>query len=146
MYSALGMRLIRMKPGEHDLHAAYVSHLSHISSFVLANTVLAKETDETAIFDLAGGGFESTVRLAKSSPETWASIFLQNRANVLRAVEDYIEHLCDFHRAVRNGSGQEMKALMANANRIRPVLGAMRSGGKRRAAAGKKAERGRKDR
>jgi prephenate dehydrogenase len=79
MYQALNMRLIYMGAAEHDLHAAYVSHLSHISSFVLANTILAKEKDVNTIFDLASGGFESTVRLAKSSPLMWTPIFEENQ-------------------------------------------------------------------
>ncbi len=128
MYTALGMRLIRMNPDEHDLHVAYVSHLSHISSFVLANTVITKETDTSAIFNLAGGGFASTVRLAKSSPETWASVFIQNRAYVLRAVEDYMAHLREFRRAIVAQDEKGMKKLMLKANRIRRVLKNMDSG------------------
>lgn len=133
MYAALGMRLIRMGPDEHDLHVAYVSHLSHISSFVLANTVITKETDTSAIFNLAGGGFASTVRLAKSSPETWTSVFVENRAYVLQAVEDYIGHLREFRRAIIARDEMHMKRLMSKANRIRRVLKNMDSKLKRRA-------------
>lgn len=122
MYQALEMRLIYMPSNDHDLHVAYVSHLSHISSFVLANTVLAKEQNATTIFDLAGGGFESTVRLAKSSPAMWEPIFEQNRENVTEALEAYIEQLKAFHYAMANGQSDKTKALMENANRIRPVL------------------------
>jgi prephenate dehydrogenase len=128
MYAALGMRLVRMNPDEHDLHVAYVSHLSHISSFVLANTVITKETDSSAIFNLAGGGFASTVRLAKSSPETWASIFTQNRAYVLQAIDDYMAHLREFRRAIVARDETNMKKLMLKANRIRRVLKNMDAG------------------
>ncbi|MGK5090312.1 prephenate dehydrogenase [Bdellovibrionota bacterium FG-2] len=122
MYEILGMRLLRMDSSEHDLHAAYVSHLSHITSFVLANTVLAKEQNVNTIFDLAGGGFESTVRLAKSSPEMWEPIFEQNRENIIHALESYIEHFQNFHRTLVEHAPAETRQLMADANRIRRVL------------------------
>jgi prephenate dehydrogenase len=122
MYRALKMRLVRMGSTEHDLHAAYVSHLSHISSFVLANTVLDKEKDVDTIFDLASGGFESTVRLAKSSPDMWTPIFEQNRGSVVEALEAYIGHLTRFRDSLANGKLDETRRLMENANRIRGVL------------------------
>ncbi|MDH4468114.1 MAG: prephenate dehydrogenase [Bacteriovoracaceae bacterium] len=122
MYETLGMRLISMNANDHDLHVAYVSHLSHISSFLLANTVLAKERDEKKIFDLASGGFESTVRLAKSSPEMWAPIFEQNQVPITRALGDYIELLKEFHTQLSKGNFDYLKNKMQQANEIRRVL------------------------
>ena len=89
LYGALGMPLVSMEPEEHDLHTAYVSHISHITSFALALTVLEKEREEQHIFDLAGGGFESTVRLAKSAPRTWVPILLRNKYNVLDVLREH---------------------------------------------------------
>jgi prephenate dehydrogenase len=117
-----------MSSSEHDLKVAFVSHLSHISSFALANVVLDKEKNVNTIFDLAGGGFESTVRLAKSSPEMWLPIFDQNRDHVLDALDGYIEHLYRFREGIAALGGpnsaekQECLALMRNANQIRRVL------------------------
>ena len=126
LYRCLDMRLVYMSDSEHDLHAAYVSHLSHISAFVLANTVLDKEKYvENTIFDLAGGGFESTVRLAKSSPEMWADIFNQNRANVLDALENYIAQLQNFRLSLQEQNPTQLKDLLVNANQIRAVLAQM---------------------
>ena len=122
MYQVLKMRTIFMTSVEHDLHAAYVSHLSHISSFVLANAVLDKERDTNAIFDLASGGFESTVRLAKSSADMWTPIFEQNRGNVVQALDAYIEHLQKFKKSIVDGRFDETRGLMENANKIRRVL------------------------
>jgi prephenate dehydrogenase len=121
-YHALGMRLIHMNSSEHDLHAAYVSHLSHISSFVLANTVLDKEKDVDAIFNLASGGFESTVRLAKSSPEMWAPIFEQNQIFVTEALGAYIERLQLFQKSLIQKNYPETKKYMQHANEITRVL------------------------
>lgn len=122
MYAALKMRVIFMTPSEHDIHTAYVSHLSHISSFVLANTVLEKEMNVETIFDLAGGGFESTVRLAKSSPEMWGPIFQQNQENIAEALGIYIRQLKEFHKALVDGDSEYTKKTMEDANRIRRVL------------------------
>jgi prephenate dehydrogenase len=122
MYERLGMRLVRMGAAEHDLHVAYVSHLSHVSSFVLAGTVLAKERNAATIFDLASGGFESTVRLAKSSPGMWGPIFEQNQDNVVAALDDYIGQLQEFRQALAGRRWDEARRLMTEANRIRPVL------------------------
>jgi prephenate dehydrogenase len=127
MYQVLGMRQTALSPAEHDLHAAYVSHLSHISSFVLANTVLAEEKNANTIFDLAGGGFESTVRLAKSSPEMWGPIFEENHSNVCAALESYISHLQGFHGALKSKNFSETRHLMEKANSIRRVLADIRS-------------------
>lgn len=122
LYRCLDMRLISMSAAEHDLHVAYVSHLSHISSFVLANTVLDKEKDVTTIFDLAGGGFASTVRLGKSSPDMWTPIFEQNRENVINALSAYIEHLTQFHWSLKEGRFDVTREMMENANQVRRVL------------------------
>ena len=89
----LEMKIIYMDPKVHDQHISYVSHLSHITSFILAKTVIEKEIDEKNIFDLAGSGFESTVRLAKSSPEMWSPIFLQNKNYIIEALSEYINNL-----------------------------------------------------
>ena len=98
IYRKIGMPIKYMSSEEQDTHTAYVSHISHITSFALALTVLEKEREEGHIFDLAGGGFESTVRLAKSSPETWAPIFMQNKYNVLDVLREHIHKLQIFRR------------------------------------------------
>jgi prephenate dehydrogenase len=122
MYDILKMRKSYMSSEEHDLHAAYISHLSHIISFVLANTVLDKERDVKAIFDLAGGGFESTVRLAKSSPEMWLPIFQQNSPHVIEALQAYIDHLQVFHKSLVDMDYRETRKQMDQANEIRRAL------------------------
>ncbi len=122
IFRDIGMKLFYMTPQEHDLHLAYVSHLSHISAFALGLTVLEKEKDEQAIFDMASTGFSSTVRLAKSSPAMWAPIFDQNRQNVSQALADYIDFLQQFKTAIDSGDTGESFSFMARANVIRRVL------------------------
>lgn len=122
MYTDLNMRLSTMNSVAHDLHAAYVSHISHISSFALALTVLNKEKNESNIFDLASGGFDSTVRLAKSSPEMWTPIFVNNSDNVLEVLNDYIERLQEFKSAIETKNQDELDTLMKTANRIKRIL------------------------
>jgi prephenate dehydrogenase len=118
----VGMKIHYMKPVEHDLHLAYVSHLSHISSFALGLTVLDKERDERAIFDMASTGFSSTVRLAKSSPQMWAPIFDQNKENVSKALGDYIELLKKFKMAIDSEDLETSLGFMAKANDIGRIL------------------------
>lgn len=118
----LAMRIEFMGSAEHDKHLAYVSHLSHVLSFALSATVLDKEKDEKSIFAMAGSGFSSTVRLAKSSPAMWAPIFIQNRANLLEALENYISKLQQFKTIIANNDEQASRALMSHANEIRRVL------------------------
>ena len=118
----VGMKIHYMKPIEHDLHLAYVSHLSHISSFALGLTVLDKERDERAIFDMASTGFSSTVRLAKSSPQMWAPIFDQNKQNVSKALGDYIELLKKFKDAIDNKDIDTSLSIMNRANDIGRIL------------------------
>jgi prephenate dehydrogenase len=116
------MKIHYMKPIEHDLHLAYVSHLSHISSFALGLTVLDKERDERAIFDMASTGFSSTVRLAKSSPQMWAPIFDQNKTNVSKALGDYIELLKKFKDAIDSKDLDTSLGFMSRANDIGRIL------------------------
>ena len=122
VFSALGMHTIFMEPDEHDKHVAYVSHLSHVSSFLLGQTVLDIEKDEKNIFALAGSGFASTVRLAKSSPEMWAPIFEQNLEYLSQALQEYIMHLQKFHYHLLKRDTNELHRIMTNANEIRRVL------------------------
>ena len=118
----LDMTISYMSSEEHDRHIAYVSHLSHISSFALGLTVLDKEKDEKSIFAMAGSGFSSTVRLAKSSPDMWAPIFEQNNANISTALDAYIKQLTQFKAILDSGKADESYDLMKKANEIRRVL------------------------
>ena len=122
IYRKLGMPIKSMSSEEQDTHTAYVSHISHITSFALALTVLEKEREEEHIFDLAGGGFESTVRLAKSSPETWAPIFMQNKYNVLDVLREHIHQLQIFRRLLEKDDTEGLKQMMQRANRINRII------------------------
>jgi prephenate dehydrogenase len=122
MYKKIGMHLLSMEAKSHDLHAAYVSHISHITSFALANTVLEKEKEDNAIFELASAGFESTVRLAKSNPQMWVPIFLQNKEHVLDVLTEHIEQLKKFRDSIRNNNKTELKELIEHANKIKRIL------------------------
>src|SRR5690242_2429430 len=122
IYKELGMHLTYMVAENHDIHAAYVSHISHITSFALANTVLEKEKEEDAIFELAGGGFESTVRLAKSNPSMWAPIFMQNRENVLDVLNEHISQLRKFKSCLEKENYEYLEKLMVNANKISRII------------------------
>ncbi|MBT1702748.1 prephenate dehydrogenase [Chryseosolibacter indicus] len=122
VFEVLGMRTIFMDPVEHDKHVAYVSHLSHVSAFLLGQTVLDIEKDEKNIFNLAGSGFASTVRLAKSSPEMWAPIFEQNAEYLSQALLEYIMHLQKFQYYLMKRDVKELHRIMTDANRIRKVL------------------------
>ncbi|MBX7124571.1 MAG: prephenate dehydrogenase [Cyclobacteriaceae bacterium] len=122
VFDALGMRTIFMDPEEHDRHVAYVSHLSHVSSFLLGQTVLDIEKDEKNIFNLAGSGFASTVRLAKSSPQMWAPIFEQNAEYLSQALLEYIMHLQRFHYHLMKHDTRELQRIMNGANDIRRIL------------------------
>jgi prephenate dehydrogenase len=122
IFDTLEMRTIYMDPVEHDKHVAYVSHLSHVSSFLLGQTVLDIEHDEKNIFNLAGSGFASTVRLAKSSPDMWAPIFEQNAEYLSQALLEYIMHLQKFQYLLMKRDVKELHRIMTEANRIREVL------------------------
>ncbi|MEI8242637.1 MAG: prephenate dehydrogenase [bacterium] len=122
LYAMLGMRLVRMNAATHDLHAAYVSHLSHVVSYALALATLEKEKDDNDIFALAGGGFASAARLAKSAPEMWVPIFRQNRAAILDAIDTYQQKLLALRAAIDAGDDSRMRDLIAEANRIRRIL------------------------
>lgn len=122
MYSALNMRIIRMSADAHDVHAAYVSHLSHIISFALALTVLDKEKDDKHIFDLASGGFSSTVRLAKSGAPMWVPILMQNRENLLRVMDTYMDFMESFKDALESYDEDAVRELVEGANKIRKII------------------------
>ncbi len=122
LFKKLGMRIRYMEPKSHDKHIAYVSHLSHISSFMLGKTVIEKEKDERDIFDMAGSGFESTVRLAKSSPAMWTPIFKQNRKQVVKSLEEYIANLTHFKTLLEQENYEAVYNEMQNTNRIKEIL------------------------
>lgn len=122
VFDALGLRSIFMNAEDHDRHVAYVSHLSHVSSFLLGQTVLDIEKDEKNIFNLAGSGFASTVRLAKSSPDMWAPIFDQNSEYLSQALQEYIMHLQRFHYLLMKHDQEGLRNIMNGANDIRRIL------------------------
>lgn len=120
--NALDMHMIYMNAEDHDVHTAYISHISHITSYALANTVLEKEREEETIFQLASSGFSSTVRLAKSHPEMWVPIFKQNKENVLDVLNEHITQLRKFKSALEKENYEYLEELITNANRIRGIL------------------------
>ncbi|WGK65292.1 prephenate dehydrogenase [Croceiramulus getboli] len=122
LFKRIGMRIRYMDPESHDKHIAYVSHLSHISSFMLGKTVIDEEKNERDIFDMAGSGFASTVRLAKSNPDTWTPIFEQNRANIIKGLEGYIENLTHFKSLMESENFEGVHAEMVNTNHIKNIL------------------------
>lgn len=122
LYLSLGMHLVYMTAKDHDLHTAYISHISHITSFSLANTVLEKEKGEKNIFELASGGFESTVRLAKSHADMWVPILVQNRKNILDVLEEHIAQLNLFRACLQQNNISGLSELIARANTIQRVL------------------------
>ncbi len=122
LYKELGMSIVYMNAEDHDVHAAYVSHISHITSFALANTVLEKEKEEEAIFELSGGGFESTVRLAKSSASMWVPVFMQNRENVLDVLNEHITQLRKFKASLEKENVNFLVELIENANKIKKII------------------------
>ncbi|RYY67365.1 MAG: prephenate dehydrogenase [Chitinophagaceae bacterium] len=122
IHRALGMHLVYMNGRDHDVHVAYISHISHITSFALANTVLEKEREEGTIFELASGGFESTVRLAKSNPAMWVPIFRQNRENVLDVLNEHISQLRKFKACLEKENYDYLGELIGLANAIRRII------------------------
>ena len=121
-FKNMGMELQEMDPNEHDQHIAYVSHLSHISSFMLGKTVMEKEQDEKAIFYMAGSGFASTVRLAKSSPSMWTPIFEQNQENILEVLDEYITNLKEFKSLMEQKDYKTVFKKIQETNAIREIL------------------------
>jgi prephenate dehydrogenase len=121
-YTMLGMHIVYMNAVDHDVHTAYISHVSHITSFALANTVLEKEREENAIFELASAGFESTVRLAKSNAAMWVPIFMQNRENVLDVLNEHISQLRKFKACLEKENYEYLNELIQNANKIRRII------------------------
>lgn len=122
LFKEMGMRIRYMDPKSHDKHIAYVSHLSHISAFMLGKTVINKEKDEQDIFDMAGSGFESTVRLAKSSPAMWTPIFKQNRKQVIKTLEEYISNLSKFKELLEKEDYDAIYNEMQSVNKIKEIL------------------------
>ena len=126
LFNAMGMRIRYMEPKSHDKHIAYMSHLSHISSFMLGKTVIEKEKHEQDIFDMAGSGFESTVRLAKSSPAMWTPIFKQNKEQVLEGLEEYIANLTQFRDLLLKDDFNAIHDEMQSVNKIKAILNGMK--------------------
>ncbi len=123
IYQQLGMNIIEMNSEEHDLHAAYISHISHITSFALALTVLEKEREEQHIFDMAATGFESTVRLAKSSHSTWIPVLLRNKYNVLDVLREHIHQLQLLRKAIERDDAKGLEEMISRANTIQRIIG-----------------------
>ena len=121
-FKKIGMKLREMDPVEHDQHITYVSHLSHITSYMLGKTVMEKEKDQSAIFDMAGSGFSSTVRLAKSSPNMWVPIFKQNKENISKTLSQYINNLNQFKQLLDADKFDELHEQILEINKIRLIL------------------------
>ena len=122
LFLSIGMSIKEMTADEHDKHIAYVSHLSHITSFMLGKTVMDKEKDEETIYDMAGSGFESTVRLGKSSPSMWTPIFNQNKKNIIDALDEYLKNIKNFKHLIETDNLSEMFNEMKQINGIKNIL------------------------
>ena len=130
LFKVLNMRIKMMDPVEHDRHIAYVSHLSHVSSFMLGKTVLEIEKNEEAIFDMASTGFASTVRLAKSSADTWTPIFMENKENLIKSLEEYIKNLAKFKEYIVTENVEMLNKTMNDTNYIKSILNGIETNNK----------------
>jgi len=122
IFNLMKMKIGYMDSDSHDKHIAYVSHLSHISSFMLGKTVMDEEKNEKNIFDMAGSGFESTVRLAKSSPEMWTDIFEDNKKNIIKSLDDYIKNLAHINSLIKKDRFNEVESQLKSINYIKTIL------------------------
>ena len=122
IFKSMKMKISYMNPDSHDKHIAYVSHLSHLSSFMLGKTVMDEEKNEKNIFDMAGSGFESTVRLAKSSPEMWTDIFEDNKENIIKSLDDYIKNLIQINNLIKDDRFNEIELQLKSTNYIKTIL------------------------
>ncbi len=122
IFKSMKMKISYMNPDSHDKHIAYVSHLSHLSSFMLGKTVMDEEKNEKNIFDMAGSGFESTVRLAKSSPEMWTDIFEDNKENIIKSLDDYIKNLIQVNNLIKDDRFNEIESQLKSTNYIKTIL------------------------
>ena len=122
IFNLMKMKIGYMDSDSHDKHIAYVSHLSHISSFMLGKTVMDEEKNEKNIFDMAGSGFESTVRLAKSSPEMWTDILEDNKKNIIKSLDDYIENLAYINSLIKKDRFDEVESQLKSTNYIKTIL------------------------
>lgn len=122
IFNLMKMKISYMNPDSHDKHIAYVSHLSHLSSFMLGKTVMDEEKNEKNIFDMAGSGFESTVRLAKSSPEMWIDIFEDNKENIIKSLNDYIDNLIQVNNLIKDDRFNEIELQLKSTNYIKTIL------------------------
>ena len=122
IFKSMKMKISYMNPDAHDKHIAYVSHLSHLSSFMLGKTVMDEEKNEKNIFDMAGSGFESTVRLAKSSPEMWTDIFEDNKENIIKSLDDYIKNLIQINNLIKDDRFNEIELQLKSTNYIKTIL------------------------
>ena len=122
IFNLMKMKISYMNPDSHDKHIAYVSHLSHLSSFMLGKTVMDEEKNEKNIFDMAGSGFESTVRLAKSSPEMWTDIFEDNKENIIKSLNDYIDNLIQVNNLIKDDRFNEIELQLKSTNYIKTIL------------------------
>ncbi len=122
IFNLMKMKIGYMGSDSHDKHIAYVSHLSHISSFMLGKTVMDEEKNEKNIFDMAGSGFESTVRLAKSSPEMWTDIFEDNKKHIIKSLDDYIKNLAHINSLIKKDRFDEVESQLKSTNYIKAIL------------------------
>jgi len=121
IFSELKMKLTKMDSDAHDCHTAWISHLPHIISFSLANSVM-KQEDPRSILDLSAGGFRDMSRLAKSSPAMWKDISKQNRENLLKSIEFFEQELASFKESIRDEQWDKLQDKMQFANRLHDIL------------------------
>ena len=121
IFQAIGMRIVVMNSSRHDIHACYMSHLPHLISFSLANTVMGHE-DPKSIIALAAGGFKDMSRIAKSSPIMWSDIFKQNKKNLLDSMDLFEKHLKDARKLIEDENYENLQNWMKKANTLHEIL------------------------
>ena len=81
--NALNMRVEIMTVAEHDLIFAMTSHLPHLVSYALIDSI---RTSNLGVKDNSGGGLKEFLRLSGSNAEMWRDIFMLNRVDLIKAL------------------------------------------------------------
>lgn len=119
LWRSLGSRPIIMSPSKHDRVYGIISHMPHLISYALVNTVA--DIGKTYL-KFSGQGFKDTTRIAGSPSELWADILMLNKRNILKSIDAFKNSLERLSLCLKKGNKDSLMKELFKAQKLRGTL------------------------
>ena len=109
-----------MEAKQHDYILSITSHIPHLIAYNIVNTSLnIQDEKKSNIVKYSAGGLRDFTRIAASNPIMWRDVFIHNKKNTSKMIDQFIKNLEDLKKAIENEDGKKLEQIFTKTKKIR---------------------------